>query len=138
MIRDQEHPSREEPELNPFTLKEIKEEESQNGKWVITREGMIGRIINIKNRRINLSHWNIEGNRITEKCSGCVEHIATKTTAGTMTKSIKDVTILTVNRKRRIYGNIADIAAAFKKKKKYEEEFAREIFMSKSTIRSWR
>ncbi|CAG8824740.1 10979_t:CDS:2, partial [Gigaspora rosea] len=51
---------------------------------------MIGRIINVKNRRVNLSHWNIEGNNITGKCVGCIEHIAIRTTAGTMTKLIKD------------------------------------------------
>ena len=137
-IQNQENPSVEGLELNPFTLKETKEVELQNGKWVITREGMIGRIINVKNRRVNLSHWNIEGNNITEKCVGCIEHIATRTTAGTMTKLIKDVTPLTVNCKRRIYGNIADIIMAFRRRKKQEEGFAKEIFMSKSTIRSWR
>ncbi|CAG8821121.1 22071_t:CDS:1, partial [Gigaspora rosea] len=83
-------------------------------------------------------HWNIEGNNITEKCVGCIEHIATRTTAGTMMKLIKDVTPLTENHKRRIYGNIADIIMAFRRRKKQEERFAKEIFMSKSTIRSWR
>ncbi|CAG8841965.1 25625_t:CDS:2, partial [Gigaspora margarita] len=37
------------------------------------------------------------------KCRGCVEHTATKTTTGVINKKISDVTILVVNRKKKIY-----------------------------------
>ncbi|CAG8651503.1 4934_t:CDS:2 [Gigaspora margarita] len=66
MIKDQENLNINDYELNPFTLKEIKKKDLQNEKWIMTKEGLIGRVKNIKNRRVTLSHWNIEGNIITE------------------------------------------------------------------------
>ncbi|CAG8841064.1 9934_t:CDS:2, partial [Gigaspora margarita] len=88
-IKDQENLSTEGFELNPFTLKETKEEDLQNGRWLITKEGLIGRVKNIKGKRIILSHWNTESNVITEKCRGCIEHAATRMTAGLITKAFK-------------------------------------------------
>ncbi|CAG8839939.1 24758_t:CDS:1, partial [Gigaspora margarita] len=130
-IRDKENSNIEDMELNPFTLKETKKEELQNGTWVLTREGIIGRVKKTKKKVVTLSHWMVEENVIKEKCRGCVEHTATRTTAGVMNKRISDITILVVNRKRKIYGNLADITKAFKRRKKKEEGFTREIFMDK-------
>ncbi|CAG8845602.1 31329_t:CDS:2, partial [Gigaspora margarita] len=121
-IRDKENPNIEDMELNPFTLKETKEEELKNGTWVLTREGIIGRVKKTKEKEVTLSHWMVEENVIKEKCRGCVKHMATKTTTGVINKKISDVTILVVNRKKKIYGNLADITEAFKKRKKKEEE----------------
>ncbi|CAG8837321.1 16123_t:CDS:1, partial [Gigaspora margarita] len=137
-IRDKENPNIEDMELNPFTLKETKEEELKNGTWVLTREGIIGRVKKTKEKVVTLSHWIAEEKVIKEKCRGFVKHKATRMTAGVMIKRISDITILVVNRKRKIYGNLADITEAFKRRKKKEEGFAREIFMDKCVIRSWR
>ncbi|CAG8810047.1 31979_t:CDS:2, partial [Gigaspora margarita] len=130
-IRDKKNPNIEDMELNPFTLKEMKEEELQSGTWVLTREGTIGKVKKAKEKEVTLRHWMVEENVIKEKCRGCVEHTATRTTAGVINKRISDVTILVVNCKRKIYGNLADITEAFKRRKKKEESFVREIFMDK-------
>ncbi|CAG8844464.1 42865_t:CDS:2, partial [Gigaspora margarita] len=132
-IRDKENLNIEDMELNPFMLKETKEEELQSGTWILTREGIIGRVKKAKEKEVTLSHWKVEENVIKEKCRGCVEHTPTRMIAGVINKRISNVTILVVNRKRKIYGNLADITEAFKRRKKKEEGFAREIFMDKRT-----
>ncbi|CAG8856456.1 36274_t:CDS:1, partial [Gigaspora margarita] len=81
-IRDKENPNIEDMELNPFTLKETKEEELKNRTWVLTREEIIGRVKKTKEKVVTLSHWIAEEKVIKEKCRGCVEHTATRTTAG--------------------------------------------------------
>ncbi|CAG8779161.1 5992_t:CDS:2 [Gigaspora margarita] len=120
-IRDKENPNIEDMELNPFMLKEAKEEELQSGTWVLTRKGIIGRVKKAKEKEVTLSHWIVEENVIKEKCRGCVEHTATRMTTGVINKRISDVTILVVNRKRKIYSNLADINEVFKRRKKKEE-----------------
>src|SRR6185437_2725075 len=130
IIREQENPSIENNGPNPFTVNKVSKgnESMLKGSWVQTNNGLIGRVLEVKENILRLSHWNVDKNIITGKCRGCLAHIATKTTTGLIRKKTQDVTRIIVNRKKKIYSNIEDISKAFKVKKKEEKIIPREVF----------
>ncbi|CAG8841677.1 15948_t:CDS:2, partial [Gigaspora margarita] len=107
------------------------------GVWIQTNKELIGKVKSVKDNMVTLSHWNKEDNIIRDKYSECKSHIATKMTTGLIRKQIKNVTRLMVNQKKRIYKNLEEINKAFRMRKKKEEEYPKEIFMSKIEKKSW-
>ncbi|CAG8799219.1 25623_t:CDS:1, partial [Gigaspora rosea] len=138
LIVEQDNPSIKEVRVNPFTIHEEEKKKKMRGNWVITSQGLVGRLREVKKEVALIRHWKMEGNKIMRACTGCGEHMSSKTAKGVMKVEEKAIIVLTVHRKRKIYEKTEDIEKAFKLKKKEKYEILREALMTKSQKKSWK
>src|SRR5260363_415432 len=123
---------------NPFTIRIIKNETTINNRWVTNNVGLVGRVRKIEDNLVTIRHWHTEGNKITKACSGCNEHISSRTNAGVIKIHTRFLSGIVINKQKEIYSNIQDITRTFRIKKEESNQIPREPFIAKKLLTSWK
>src|SRR5260364_369978 len=123
---------------NPFTIRSIKNETTIKNLWVTNNVGLVGRVRKIEDNLVTIRHWHKEENKITKACSGCNEHISSRTNAGVIKIHTRFLSEIVINRQKVIYSNIQDITKTFRIKKERPNLIPREPFIGKKLLTSWK
>ena len=96
----------------------------------------MGRVRKIEDNLVTIRHWHMEGNRITKACSGCNEHISSRTNAEVIKIHTCFLSEIIINKQKKIYSNIQDITKTFRIKKEEPNLIPREPFIGKKLLTS--
>src|SRR5260363_414253 len=123
---------------NPFTIRSIKNETTIKNIWVTNNVELVGRVRKIEDNLVTIRHWHTEKNKITKACSGCNEHISSRTNAGVIKIHTRYLSEIVINRQKEIYSNIQDITKTFRIKKEGPNLIPREPFIEKKLLMQWK